>query len=98
MKKTNIIKFLTVKQLLAKKAHLGHRVQDWNPRISQIIFCKRSDIYIIDLEQTIFLFQRALSFLLNAKKSNYKILFAEKNIHLNALNQAFNNIQFFDHF
>lgn len=98
MKKNNIIKFLTVKQLLSKKVHLGHKTHDWNPRISQIIFCKRSDIYIIDLEQTIFLLQRALAFLTNVKKFNYKLLFAEKNIHLSTLKQAFNNINLFDHF
>jgi small subunit ribosomal protein S2 len=75
----NNIEFYTTRQLIKKKIHLGHLAKDWNPKINIFLFGSRTNIHFIDLQQTIFLFRRALNFLQNLKKNNYKILFCEKN-------------------
>ena len=75
---TNNIEFFTVKQLINKKIHLGHLTKDWNPSLAIVLYGSRNNIHFIDLQQTIFLFRRALNFLYSSQKYNYKIAFCEK--------------------
>ena len=50
---------VTMKQLLASGVHFGHQTRRWNPKMKRYIFGERGGIYIIDLQQTIVLLERA---------------------------------------
>ena len=86
----NNIEFYTVRQLIKKKVHLGHLTKDWNPKVNSFLFGSRTNIHFIDLQQTIFLFRRALNFLYSLRNQNYKILFCDKSSQNQPLNFDFN--------
>jgi len=48
-----------MKQLLESGVHFGHQTRRWNPKMKRYIFGERGGIYIIDLQQTIVLLERA---------------------------------------
>ena len=50
---------VTMKQLLESGVHFGHQTRRWNPKMRRYIFGERGGIYIIDLQQTLPLLQRA---------------------------------------
>ena len=50
---------VTMKQLLESGVHFGHQTRRWNPKMKRYIFGERGGIYIIDLQQTIVLLERA---------------------------------------
>lgn len=50
---------VTMKQLLESGVHFGHQTRRWNPKMRRYIFGERGGIYIIDLQQTIVLLERA---------------------------------------
>ncbi len=50
---------VTMKQLLEAGVHFGHQTRRWNPKMRRYIFGERGGIYIIDLQQTIVLLERA---------------------------------------
>ena len=68
----------SINQLIKKKIHIGHILSEWVPNLSKTLFNIRDDIHFIDLQQTIFLFRRALGFLNCIENSNYKLLFLER--------------------
>ena len=49
----------TLLQLLEAGAHFGHQTQRWNPKMKKYIFGERNGIYIINLEQTTELLEKA---------------------------------------
>jgi small subunit ribosomal protein S2 len=51
-----------MKQLLESGVHFGHQTRRWNPKMKRFIFGERSGIYIIDLQQTLVLLERAQAF------------------------------------
>jgi len=51
-----------MRQLLESGVHFGHQTRRWNPKMKRYIFGERSGTYIIDLQQTIVLLERAKSF------------------------------------
>src|SRR6187455_2415588 len=51
-----------MKELLEAGVHFGHQTRRWNPKMKDYIFGERSGIYIIDLQETLRLFQEALQF------------------------------------
>jgi small subunit ribosomal protein S2 len=53
---------VTIKDLLEAGVHFGHQTRRWNPKMRQYIYGARSGIHIIDLDQTVQLFQRAYDF------------------------------------
>jgi len=53
---------LTMKELLESGVHFGHVTRRWNPKMKRYIYGARSGIYIIDLHQTIKLFDDASNF------------------------------------
>jgi small subunit ribosomal protein S2 len=53
---------VTMKQLLEAGVHFGHQTSRWNPKMKPYIFGARNGIYIIDLQQTVRLFQEAYAF------------------------------------
>jgi len=50
----------TLRQLLEAGVHFGHHTRRWNPRMAPYLFGVRNGVHIIDLEQTVPLFDRAL--------------------------------------
>jgi small subunit ribosomal protein S2 len=51
-----------MKQLLEAGVHFGHQTSRWNPKMKPYIFGARNGIYIVDLQQTVRLFQDAYNF------------------------------------
>jgi len=66
---------ITIQQLLEAGVHLGHKTLRWNPKMKKYIFGKRDSIHIIDLTQTLELFNVALEKIYEAISNNEKILF-----------------------
>ena len=66
---------ITIEQLLEAGVHLGHKTLRWNPKMKKYIFGKRDSIHIIDLTQTLELFNVALQKIYETVKENGKILF-----------------------
>ncbi len=66
---------VTIQQLLEAGVHLGHKTLRWNPKMKKYIFGKRDSIHIIDLTQTLELFNVALEKIFQTIKNNGKILF-----------------------
>ena len=52
-----------IKHFVASSLHLGHKTNKWNPRTSNFILGMRDGIFIIDLEQTLIMIKRALTFI-----------------------------------
>ena len=66
---------VTIKELLEAGVHFGHQTKRWNPKTKKYIFGQRDGIYIIDLQQTIRLFQEAINFVTELVAQGGKILF-----------------------
>ena len=54
------MKSVTIKDLLDAGIHFGHKTKRWNPKMSPFIFGERNGIHIIDLQQTVVCFSRAI--------------------------------------
>jgi small subunit ribosomal protein S2 len=61
-----------MRQMLEAGVHFGHQTCYWNPKMASYLFGARNKIYIIDLEQTLPLFNDALNYLgqMTANKGN----------------------------
>jgi small subunit ribosomal protein S2 len=66
---------VTMKQLLEAGVHFGHQTKRWNPKMKPYIFGSRNGIYIIDLQQTIQLLDKAYEFIRDRVADGGKILF-----------------------
>ncbi len=66
---------ITMKELLEAGVHFGHRTHRWNPKMKRYIYGGRNGIYIIDLHQTLKLFEEARSFIQEIASSGDPILF-----------------------
>ena len=66
---------ITMKELLEAGVHFGHQTKRWNPKMKNYIFGQREGIYIIDLQQTIRLFNEAINFVRELGANGGKILF-----------------------
>jgi len=66
---------VTMKQLLESGVHFGHQTRRWNPKMKRFIFGERSGIYIIDLEQTLDLMERAHTFARNVAERGGTVMF-----------------------
>jgi small subunit ribosomal protein S2 len=64
-----------MKQLLESGVHFGHQTRRWNPKMKRFIFGERSGIYIIDLQQTLDLLEKAHSFSRNVSERGGTIMF-----------------------
>ena len=53
---------LSMKELLEAGVHFGHPTRRWNPKMKRFIYGARNGIYIVDLHQTIKLFEDALEY------------------------------------
>ena len=66
---------LTMKQLLEAGVHFGHQTRRWNPKMAPFILGERNGIHIIDLQQTVKLFDVAYDFVVDTVAEGGKVLF-----------------------
>jgi small subunit ribosomal protein S2 len=66
---------LSMKELLESGVHFGHQTRRWNPKMKRYIYGARNGIYIIDLHQTIKLFEDALEYVKKVAEDGGTILF-----------------------
>lgn len=66
---------VNMKQLLEAGVHFGHHTSRWNPKMKPYIFGARNGIYIVDLQQTVRLFQEAYGFVRDVAANGGSILF-----------------------
>lgn len=66
---------ISMQDLLQAGVHFGHQTRYWNPKMKPFIFGVRNKIHIINLEQTIIMFNKALIELKNIASLKGKILF-----------------------
>jgi ribosomal protein S2 len=63
----------TMRQMLEAGVHFGHQTRYWNPKMGPFIFGKRNNIHIINLEQSLPLFNDALNYV--SKLASKKVAF-----------------------
>lgn len=66
---------LSMKELLEAGVHFGHQTRRWNPKMKRYIYGARNGIYIIDLHQTIKLFEDALDYVKGIVEDGGTVLF-----------------------
>jgi small subunit ribosomal protein S2 len=64
-----------MKQLLEAGVHFGHQTRRWNPKMAPYIFTERNGIYIIDLQKTVGMIDKAYDFLKDVAATGKPILF-----------------------
>jgi small subunit ribosomal protein S2 len=64
-----------MKELLEAGVHFGHRTHRWNPKMKRYIYGGRNGIYIIDLHQTLKLFEDARKFVQDIVMDGGSVLF-----------------------
>jgi len=66
---------ISMKLLLEAGVHFGHQTNKWNPKMKPYIFGARNGIYIIDLQQTVEMFQSAYQFVVDTVAAGGTLLF-----------------------
>ncbi|PIE00065.1 MAG: 30S ribosomal protein S2 [Thiothrix nivea] len=66
---------VTMRQMLEAGVHFGHQTRYWNPKMAPYIFGNRNKIHIINLEQTLPMFNDAMNFVGKMAARGGKILF-----------------------
>jgi small subunit ribosomal protein S2 len=66
---------LSMKELLESGVHFGHQTRRWNPKMKRYIYGARNGIYIIDLHQTIKMFEDALNYVKKVIEDGGTVLF-----------------------
>ncbi len=66
---------VTMKQLLESGVHFGHQTRRWNPKMKPYIFTERNGIYIVDLQQTVKLIEKAYHFVKGLAADDKVVLF-----------------------
>jgi len=64
-----------MRQMLEAGVHFGHQTRYWNPKMASFLFGARNKIHIIDLEQTLPLFNDAMNYLGQMTANKGTILF-----------------------
>lgn len=65
---------ISMKLLLEAGVHFGHQTNKWNPKMKPYIFGARNGIYIIDLQQTVGMFQTAYNFVVDMVSGGGELL------------------------
>jgi small subunit ribosomal protein S2 len=68
-------KELNLKEMLEAGAHFGHQTHKWNPKMKPYVYGERNGIYIIDLQQTVPMAQKAYEFLKKTASTGKSVLF-----------------------
>ena len=66
---------VSMKQLLEAGVHFGHQTRRWNPKMKEYIFTERNGIYIIDLQKTVKLVEKAYNVVKEISADGGEILF-----------------------
>jgi small subunit ribosomal protein S2 len=66
---------ISLRSLIDAGVHFGHQTNRWNPRMAPFIYGARNGIHIIDLDQTVRLFKRALGFVAHTVARGGQVLF-----------------------
>ncbi|MEM1243827.1 MAG: 30S ribosomal protein S2 [Pseudomonadota bacterium] len=66
---------ISMKAMLEAGIHFGHQQRYWNPKMAPYIYGSRNRIHIINLEETLPLFQQVLHFVKDLAAKKGKILF-----------------------
>ena len=66
---------ISMKQLLEAGVHFGHQTRRWNPKMAEYIYTERNGIYIIDLQQTTKLIDKAYDVVKEVVAAGGKVLF-----------------------
>jgi small subunit ribosomal protein S2 len=64
-----------IRDLLEAGVHFGHQAKRWNPKMKRYIFAERAGVHIIDLDQTLALLERAVSFVRGVAEAEREVLF-----------------------
>jgi small subunit ribosomal protein S2 len=64
-----------MRQMLEAGVHFGHQTRYWNPKMAPYIFGHRNKIHVINLEQTLPLFNDAMNFIGSLAANGGKVLF-----------------------
>src|SRR5579872_344399 len=64
-----------MKELLEAGVHFGHQTRRWNPKMKRYIYGACNGIYIIDLHQTLKLYEDAQKYVQEIVANNGKVLF-----------------------
>ena len=67
-----LIKF---EDLLDTGAHFGHVTRKWHPNYKPYILMEKNGVHIINLEETLISFNKAINFIQSAVKKNGEVLF-----------------------
>jgi small subunit ribosomal protein S2 len=73
--KENIMPNVSMRDMLKAGVHFGHKTRYWNPKMKTYIFGARDKVHIINLEQTVLMFNDALAFLSGVSSKKGKVLF-----------------------
>ena len=65
----------TMRQMLEAGVHFGHSTRRWNPKMEEFIFGSRNNTHILDLQQTMPMFQQALQALSDVASRGGRVLF-----------------------
>ena len=66
---------ISIRQMLEAGVHFGHQTRYWNPKMASYIFGERNKIHIIDLEQSVPLFNDAVNFISSLASKRGRIMF-----------------------
>ena len=66
---------VTMRQMLEAGVHFGHQTRYWNPKMAPYIFGERNKIHIINLEQTMPMFNDSMNFIGKMAARGGKVLF-----------------------
>jgi small subunit ribosomal protein S2 len=64
-----------MREMLEAGAHFGHQTRRWNPKMKDFIFGARNGIYIIDLQQTVSLFDKSFEAISDVVAKGGRVLF-----------------------
>lgn len=67
--------YVTMRQMLEAGLHFGHQTRRWNPKMKPYIYGPRNGIYIINLDKTMQLFNRAYEFVTDEVAKGGTVLF-----------------------
>ncbi len=67
--------YIAMKEMLEAGLHFGHQTQRWNPKMKPYIFGARNKIYIINLDKTLPLFNKAYEMMNDTVAKGGTVLF-----------------------
>ncbi len=66
---------VTLRELLEAGVHFGHQTQRWNPKMKKFIFMEKNGIYILDLQKTLAMLERARKLVRDVSSRGGYVLF-----------------------